>query len=68
MSDIYIKVTYNTPGHNWPIPIEMEVTNYAIPIIEEGKSWASSSGNNGTWFPLGTGTDGIYDLCFPVQL
>ncbi len=49
----YIKVTYSTPGWNYPIPIEAKIdTTYANPLIEKsGEQWVMVDGKK--WQPLG---------------
>lgn len=49
-NDFYIKAKYNTPGYNFPIPIEKLSTDYANPTIEAGVCWASSTGTSWTAF------------------
>ncbi len=60
-NDFYIKVKYNTPGYNYPLPVEDSVYNYANPNFEWGRCWMSSDGNS--WYALGTGTIYQFDLC-----
>jgi C1A family cysteine protease len=72
-NDIYVKVYYANPITNNPIPIEMAVGGYAAPTIETGKFWISSSGANGSWFQVGTGTANLWDPCVktygaPIEL
>lgn len=62
-NDIYVKVYYNTPLYNYPIPIEQAVAGYSVPTIETGKFWISSSGANGSWYQVGTGTSYLWDPC-----
>ena len=62
-NDIYVKVYYNTPGYNYPIPIEQTIGGYASPTIETGVFSISSSGANGTWFQVGGGTSYLWDPC-----
>jgi C1A family cysteine protease/PKD repeat protein len=57
--DYYVKIKYNTPGYNFPIPAEVELSfqgeSYAIPEIEpSGKFWISKSGASKDWKPLGS--------------
>ncbi|MDP1845369.1 MAG: C1 family peptidase [Candidatus Moranbacteria bacterium] len=59
-NDFYIKATYNTPGYNYPIPIEAADSEYANPTIETGKNWVSNTGSG--WTALGGGTANPYDL------
>ncbi|HBX53134.1 MAG: hypothetical protein A2275_02595 [Bacteroidetes bacterium RIFOXYA12_FULL_35_11] len=61
-NDFYIKVRYNTPGYNYPLPIERLSTDYAEPQIADGVCWASSSGT--TWTAYGASQAGKErDLC-----
>jgi len=60
-NDFYIKVYYNTPGYNWPIPIEAEWNDYSYPTIDYGVSWVSSNGTS--WTQIGGGTNWPYNLC-----
>jgi len=59
--DIYVKVKYNCPGENYPIPVETAIDGYANPTIETGKFWVSCDGNS--WTAFGSGTDYEYNLC-----
>jgi len=72
-NDIYVKVYYANPVTNNPIPVEMAVGGYAVPTIETGKFWISSTGNNGSWMAVGTGTSYLWDPCVktygaPIEL
>lgn len=61
-NDFYIKAKYNTPGYNYPLPIERFSTDYADPTIETGVCWASSSG--ASWTAYGSDVVGKErDLC-----
>jgi C1A family cysteine protease len=60
-NDIYVKVYYNTPGYNYPIPFETAYSGYANPVIETGVFWFSSSGS--TWTAAGQGTSYLRDPC-----
>ena len=61
-NDFYIKVKYNTPGYNFPIPYEKFSSGYADPTIEAGVCWISSSG--ATWTAVGNDVVGKErDLC-----
>jgi len=60
--DFFVKVTYNTPGYNFPIPAEEAYVDYADPTIETGKNWVSDTGSNGSWDAVGTGTADLIDL------
>ncbi len=61
LNDYYVKVYYNTPQYNFPIPVEQAITNYANPVIHGNVSWVSSNGNS--WTPIGLGTSWRFDLC-----
>ncbi len=55
--DYYVKVKYYTPGYNYPIPVEAEISYqgeiYAMPILEtSGRFWISSDEEE--WLPLGS--------------
>ncbi len=65
-TDLFIKVKYNTPGYNWPIPIEMYLETYSDPYIESGVSWISGTGSTGDWLSVGNDTDYKIDLCVNV--
>ena len=60
-TNFYIKVSYSTPNYNWPIPMEVAITNYCSPTIETAKCWISS--NNSTWTQIGINTTNLRDLC-----
>jgi C1A family cysteine protease len=60
-NDIYVKVYYNTPGYNFPIPFETAYSGYANPVIETGVFWFSSTGS--TWTAAGQGTSYLRDPC-----
>ena len=62
-NDFYIRVKYNTPGCNTPVPFEnMEPGYSSNATIETGKCWISSNGTS-NWLALGMGTDYENDLC-----
>jgi C1A family cysteine protease len=64
-NDYYVKVYYNAPTYNSPIPIEYQLTNYAYPVVETGVCWISSNGSS--WFQLGQDVSGFeWDLCVKV--
>ncbi|NPD46536.1 MULTISPECIES: C1 family peptidase [unclassified Lentimicrobium] len=65
-SELYIKVKYNTPSYDWPIPVEMYLETYSDPYIESGVAWISGSGNDGDWLSVGEDTDYKIDLCINV--
>lgn len=70
-NDIYVKVYYNTPGYNFPIPFETALATYATPVIETGVFWFGSSGT--TWTLAGQGTTYLRDPCVktygaPIEL
>ncbi len=60
-NDFYIKVEYNTPSFNSPIPLEGDVSGYATPVIETDMCWISGDGSS--WLALGNGTSYVYDVC-----
>ncbi len=64
--DFYIKIKYETPAYNYPIPVETNITNYSVPQIESGVCWISSNGNNGNWYAIGNNTTSQIDLCIKV--
>ena len=57
----YVKVKYNTPGYNYPVPLEAKVTDYSNPTIVSGVNWVSYNGN--TWTVLGSEFSRPYNLC-----
>lgn len=59
--DFYIKIKYNTPGNNYPIPVELKSSDYAEPQIESNICWISNKGD--AWQQIGTGTSAEVDLC-----
>ncbi|MFH0867050.1 MAG: C1 family peptidase [Bacteroidota bacterium] len=64
-NDFYIKVYYNTPGYNYPVPLEYAVGGYSsAAVVETGKCWSSGSGSS--WTALGQGTSYVYDVCVKV--
>ena len=53
--DFYVKVEYRNPEVNsYPIPSECYIEGYCDPIIQTGKYWVSSDGNN--WNGIGVGS------------
>lgn len=60
-NDVYIKVKYNTPGNNFPIPAETPITGYANPVIDADVCWIS--GNGVAWTKIGNNTAINADLC-----
>lgn len=60
-TNFYIKVNYSTPNYYWPLPMEVEITDYCSPTIETAKCWISS--NNSSWTQIGTNTTNLRDLC-----
>lgn len=65
-TELFIKVKYNTPSYNWPIPVEMYLETYSDPYIESGVAWISGTGNEGDWLAVGDDTDYKIDLCINV--
>ena len=49
--DYYIKVNYQTPGYNYPVPFEEVISGYANPPISAGIFWAKST-TSSSWFSL----------------
>lgn len=62
-NDIYIKVYYNTPTYNYPIPIEMALATYANPTIQGGIFWMSPNAAAQSWLQVGANTSYLYDPC-----
>ncbi|MBN2570824.1 MAG: T9SS type A sorting domain-containing protein [Ignavibacteriales bacterium] len=62
-SDVFVKITYNTPSYYYPCPVEYYVSGYSNPTIETGKCWLSYDGTSGSWTALGGGTAYSYDNC-----
>lgn len=59
--DIYIKIKYQTPGYNYPIPVEQVYSGYASNVtLASGVNWVSSNGTS--WQACGQGTSRQYDL------
>ncbi|MCX6121918.1 MAG: FG-GAP-like repeat-containing protein [Ignavibacteriales bacterium] len=54
-NNYYVKISYQTPGWNYPIPIEAYIAGYNNPTFETGKCWISSGGS--TWSSLGNNED-----------
>lgn len=60
--DFYIKVKYETPGYNYPIPFEKNKEEYAVPKIESNVNWISPDGEE--WKLVGNNvTNKERDLC-----
>ncbi len=59
VNDYYVKISYQTAGYNYPIPIEAANSGYNTPTFETGKCWISSDGSS--WTSLES--CGSYDLC-----
>lgn len=58
----YIMIRYETPGYNFPIPVETIETGFSNPVIENyGKQWISDDGI--TWEDAGKNTMNNFDLC-----
>ncbi len=64
-NDFYIKINYDTPGYNYPIPYESNIGSYTkgTTIEEKGKCWISHDGQADNWIPLGLNTNYPWDLC-----
>jgi C1A family cysteine protease len=66
-NDFYVRVRYQTPGYNNPIPIERLISGYAAPFIESDVSWLSDTGSDGSWFLIGNSTANYkWDPCIKV--
>jgi C1A family cysteine protease len=62
--DFYIRIRYQTPLYNYPIPFECFIDTYSNPVIESNISWMSADGSDGSWFLIGnTTTDYKWDPC-----
>jgi len=65
--DFYIRIRYQTPSCNNPIPIERLISGYSVPFIETNVSWLSDSGEDGSWFAIGGSTSNYkWDPCIKV--
>lgn len=61
-NEIYFKVRYNTPGYNFPVPVESVYAGYSSnAVIQSNVAWLSPDGSS--WVPIGNGTSYPYDLC-----
>jgi C1A family cysteine protease len=66
-NDFYIRVRYQTPSNNNPIPIEKLISGYGTPFIESNVSWVSDNGSDGSWFLIGNSTSNYkWDPCIKV--
>jgi C1A family cysteine protease len=66
-NDFYIRIRYETPSCNNPIPIERYISGYSAPFIESDVSWLSDTGEDGSWFALGNSTSNYkWDPCIKV--
>lgn len=66
-NDFYIRIRYNTPDFNFPIPIEYYIAQYADPVIESNIAWISEDGTDGSWLLIGnTTTDFKWDPCVKI--
>jgi C1A family cysteine protease/PKD repeat protein len=59
--NFYIKITYYTPGDDFPIPVESNIAGYSSTSIESDVCWISNQGTE--WIPVGLGTGLEVDLC-----
>jgi C1A family cysteine protease len=58
----FVMIRYETPGYNFPIPIETVEAGFANPAIESsGKQWISDNGI--AWEDVGKNTTNNFDLC-----
>lgn len=65
--ELYIKVKYNTPGNNYPLPFERFIADYANPEIEKGVCWVSSNGE--AWDQFGSDIPSkARDLCIRAYM
>lgn len=65
-SEFFVKVYYNTPGYNYPIPFEQYISGYAHAVIESNIFWVSlngMSGPGGSWIFMGSSGNWPYDPC-----
>ena len=64
-SDFYIRIYYQTPTYDYPIPIEEAFTGYSNPAIETDKAWIGydSHGESNYWFAIGGNTGYAWDPC-----
>ncbi len=61
-ANFYVKIYYNTPDYNYPLPMESQIDNYSEnTTISEGKCWISNDCES--WLALGANTDYSIDLC-----
>ncbi|MGB3949348.1 MAG: C1 family peptidase [Bacteroidia bacterium] len=66
-NDYYIRVKYQTPGNNFPLPIESKISGYSNSAsFETGKCWTAY--NASSWTPIGNGTTEKYDLCIKAYV
>lgn len=64
-TDIYIKVKYETPANQNPIPVEIYEANYTSAIqLQTDHNWYSSDGTN--WQKIGNNTSFPFDLCIKM--
>jgi hypothetical protein len=63
----YVRIRYNTPLYNSPIPYECYILDYSTPDIEENVAWISADAANGSWYLIGsTTTNNKWDPCIKV--
>ncbi|MDA3884900.1 MAG: lectin like domain-containing protein [Candidatus Delongbacteria bacterium] len=67
-SEFFVKVYYNTPTYNYPIPVEQYVSTYAHATIQSNVFWISRDGlsSPGSWFRLGSDTPYPVDPCVKI--
>lgn len=66
-NQFYIKVKYETPEFDYPIPIETEIKDYAYPAIENSISWISP--DNKYFEEIGNNIDEKnFDLCIKAYM
>ncbi|OFY31786.1 MAG: hypothetical protein A2X01_12640, partial [Bacteroidetes bacterium GWF2_35_48] len=62
-NDFYVKINYSIIGCSYPIPVEYPTPGATGATVETGVGWISSTGIDGSWSAVGTGTSSVVDLC-----
>lgn len=66
-NDFYIRVRYQTPSFNYPIPYECYISGYSDPVIESNVAWISEDAADGSWYLIGNTTSlQKWDPCIKV--
>ena len=66
-NDFYIRVRYQTPDFNFPVPVEYAILGYANPVIESNICWISDNAAIGSWYLIGNSTTEFkWDPCVKV--